>query len=92
MGGFGVPGCAKSSRKPEYSPILTPGGRSERCQRHRGLKDQPAAEADTFGSGMHHWGPPPHPHRDAVHARQYVGVNWVLRGLGEDGWARACWP
>jgi len=61
MGGFGVPGCTKSSRKPEYSPILTPGGRSERCQRHRGLKDQPAAEADTFGLALHHWNAPDQP-------------------------------
>jgi hypothetical protein len=44
--------CTKSSRKPEYSPILTPGGQSDRCQRHRGLNDQPTAGADTFGLGM----------------------------------------
>jgi hypothetical protein len=43
--------CTKSSRKPEYSQTRAPGGRSDRCQRHRGLNDQPAAEADTFGLG-----------------------------------------
>ena len=40
MGWFGGPG-SKSSREPEYSPILTPAGRSDRCQRHRGLNGQP---------------------------------------------------
>jgi len=65
MGGFGgrrviVP---HSSRKPEYSPILTPGGRSDRCQRRRGLNEQPTAEADTSGFGMRHWGCPDPPQR-----------------------------
>ena len=58
MGDFGGLSCTNSSRKPEYSPILTPSGRSDRCQRHRGLNGQPTAEADTFGLGMWHWVPP----------------------------------
>ena len=61
-GGFGLMGCpgglwcTNRSRKPKPSRILTPGGRSDRCQRQRGLKGQPTAEADTSGPGMRHRG------------------------------------
>jgi hypothetical protein len=61
MGDFGGLSCTKSARKPEYSPILTPGGRSARCQGHRGLNDQPAAEAGTFAVGMWCWDTPDPP-------------------------------
>ena len=57
MGDFGALSCTKSSGRPKSTPIWTPGGRNYRCQRHRGLNDQPTAEADTFGLGMQHWGP-----------------------------------
>ena len=43
---MGCPGglwCTNRSRKPKPSRILTPGGRSDRCQRRRGRNDQPTA-------------------------------------------------
>jgi DNA-binding transcriptional LysR family regulator len=49
LAGFGLTGgpgglwCTHRSRKPGHSRILTPGGRRDRCQRHRGLNDQPTA-------------------------------------------------
>jgi hypothetical protein len=76
MGGFGgrrviVP---HSSRKPEYSPILTPGGRSDRCQRHRGLNGQPTVEADTFGLEPKCAGVPPIDRGTRIH-RHLEGEN-----------------
>ena len=59
MGWFGASQCTKSSRKPECSPIWMPGGRSDRCQRHRGRHDEPMAEADTFGLGTQAGGTEP---------------------------------
>jgi hypothetical protein len=38
----GASGCPKASRKPKCSAIWALGKRSDRCQRHRGLNDQPA--------------------------------------------------
>ena len=45
MGDFGALSYTNSSRKPGCSPILTPAGRSDRCQRHRGLNGQPTGKA-----------------------------------------------
>lgn len=71
MGDFRGLSCTKSSRKPEYSPISAPGGRSDRCQGHRGLNGQPTVEADTFGLGIWHGEytkAAQCPHRDALPA------------------------
>ena len=55
MGGFGGLWCTNRSRKPISSRILTPGGRRDRCQRHRDSMTSPRPKRTrsdlAYGSG-----------------------------------------
>ena len=77
MGGFGGLWCPNRSRTPEPSRILTPGGRSCRCQRQRGLKDQPTARGGHFRT----WhAAPGYPNR---RSGQVIRVNGTGEPAGE---------